>query len=291
MASCAAWGKLTSVPNILGQIVPISIKTNDLCVYWKQLTFFSNRARPVRIPVFGMTIFHFQDRDTLKRIFKESQLASAMTAYKFSVKGALGTSNNAYLPYLADDSGPFPKPHPASHVLPHNRIDHITTSGFTLGLTGPGMLPTATRFAKDVTATLRELPISEEWTEMDDLVQFCKDVVGSSTILSLLGPTMLRINPTFIEELWKFDSTLESFKFPSFMIPKVIHNRELLVEQFKAWYKYARENFDDSLISEDGDGDPVWGSSLIRHRQKTLLQVDGQDDDSLARVDLGLAWA
>ena len=238
-----------------------------------------------------MTIYHFQDRQTLKRIFKQSSLASAMTAYKFSVKGALGISKKAYLPYVADDSGPFPKPHPQSHVLPHNRIDHLTTSGFARGLTGPGMLPMVTRFVKDFTARLQELPMSEEWTEMDDLAQFCRDVVGSSTIFSLLGPTMLRLNPTFVEDLWKFDSGLESFKLPSFMIRRMCSNREALVEQFKTWYKYAREHFDESQISDDGDGDPIWGSSLIRHRQKSLLQVDGQDDDSLARVDLGLAWA
>ncbi|TVY84387.1 hypothetical protein LSUE1_G000788 [Lachnellula suecica] len=247
--------------------------------------------RPARIPTIGMTIYHFQDPQTLKRIFKQSALASAMTAYKFSVKGALGTSRKAYLPYLEDDSGPFLKPHPKSHVLPHNRIDHITTSGFSRGLTGPGLLPTVTRFVTDFTSRLHRLPISEDWTEMDDLAQFCRDVVGSSTIYSLLGPTMLRLNPSFVEDLWKFDSGLESFKLPSFMIPAVRNNREALVGQFKNWYKYARKHFIESQISEDGDGDPIWGSSLIRHRQKSLLQVDGQDDDSLARVDLGLAWA
>jgi hypothetical protein len=247
--------------------------------------------KPARIPTIGMTIYHFQDRQTLKRIFKQSSLASAMTSYKFAVKGALGVSDKAYLPYLADDSGPFSKPHPRSHVLPHNRIDHLTTSGFSRGLTGPGLLPTVTRFVKDFTSRLHKLPISEDWTEMDDLAQFCRDVVGSSTIYSLLGPTMPRLNPSFAEDLWKFDSGLEAFKSPSFMIPTMLRNREALVEQFKTWYKYARENFDESQISEDGDGDPIWGSSLIRNRQKSLLQVDGQDDDSLARVDLGLAWA
>jgi hypothetical protein len=214
-----------------------------------------------------------------------------MTAYKFSVKGALGVRGKAYLPYLADDSGPFPKPHPQSQVLPHNRIDHLMTSGFSRGLTGPGMLPMVTRFVNDFTSRLQELSISEDWTEMDDLAQFCREVVGSSTMYSLLGPTMLRLNPSFVENLWKFDHSLESFKLPSFMIPTVRRNREKLVEQFKTWYKYAREHFHESQISEDGDGDPIWGSSLIRHRQKSLLQVDGQDDDSLARVDLGLAWA
>lgn len=239
----------------------------------------------------GLTIYHLQDRQSLKRIFKQSALASAMVAYKFSVKGALGTKSKAYSVYIADDSGPFPKPHPQSNVLPHNRIDYLTSSGFSLGLTGPGLMPTVNRFVTHLNSQLQALPISEEWTEMDDFAEFFREVAGLSTITSLLGPTMLRLHPNFAKDLWKFDNSLESFKLPSFLASKACRLRENLVEQFKAWYKYAREHFDESLISEDGDGDPIWGSSLIRHRQSVLLKVDGQDDDSLARVDLGLAWA
>lgn len=214
-----------------------------------------------------------------------------MAAYKFAVKGALGVTGKAYLPYVHDDSGPFPKPHPQSSVPPHARIDYVTTSAFARGLTGPGMLPTVGRFVEHLTARVQELPIADQWVEMDDLAQFFRQLVGASTLHAILGPTMLGLHPTFIEDLWKFDNSLESFKLPSFMIPGVCRLRESLVGQFKSWYKYAREHFDESMISEDGDGDPIWGSSLIRHRQKTLLQVEGQDDDSLARVDLGLAWA
>lgn len=239
----------------------------------------------------GLTIYHFQDRQTLKRIFRQSSLASAMTAYKFSVKGALGVKGKAYLPYLSDDSGPFPKPHPQSNVLTHNRIDYLTTGGFTRGLTGPGMMPTVTRFVNQLSSQLQDLPVSEEWTEMDDLAEFLREVVGTSTVTSLLGPTMMRLHPNFARDLWKFDLILESFKLPSIMIPQARRIRERLVEQFKAWYKYARQHFHEHMISEDGDGDPIWGSSLIRHRQNALLKIDGQDDDSLARVDLGLAWA
>lgn len=246
---------------------------------------------PARIPAIGMTIYHFQDRHTLKRIFRNSSLASAMTAYKFSIKGALGVKGEAYLPYLVDDSGPFPKPHPQSHVPAHNRIDYLTTSGFTRGLTGPGMMPTVTRFVKHLSSQLEDLPFTQEWTEMDDLVEFLREMVGTSTITSLFGPTMTRLHPSFARDLWKFDNSLESFKLPSIMIPGTLRIRDSLVEKLKTWYEYARNHFHEEMISEDGDGDPIWGSSLIRHRQETLLKVDGQDDDSLARVDLGLAWA
>ncbi|RWA14263.1 hypothetical protein EKO27_g855 [Xylaria grammica] len=67
--------------------------------------------------------------------------------------------------------------------------------------------------------------------------------------------------------------------------------RDSIAEQLKSWYKYAREHFDPSMIEADGDGDPIWGSAMIRNRQEQLLKADKHDDDVLAHLDLGLAWA
>lgn len=235
-----------------------------------------SRKKPVRISLFGLNIFHFQERQTLKLIFRNGALASPLAAYKFAVKGALGVSGKAYLPYLHDDSGPFPKPHPRSKVGPHARVDHVTTSAFARGLTGAGMMPTVGRFVEHLTARMAELPMGQdEWVEMDDLARFFREVVDTATLHSILGPTMLRLNPGFVEDLWEFDNSLESFKWPAFLIPRVIRLRESMVGQFKTWYKYAREHFDESMIGEDGDGHPIWGSSLIRHRQKNTARGRG----------------
>ncbi|KAJ8124069.1 hypothetical protein ONZ43_g124 [Nemania bipapillata] len=79
--------------------------------------------------------------------------------------------------------------------------------------------------------------------------------------------------------------------FPRFMLPAQHRFRDSIAEQLKSWYRYAREHFDPSMIEADGDGDPIWGSAMIRNRQEHLLNADEHDDDVLAHLDLGLAWA
>lgn len=226
-------------------------------------------------------------------MFKQSSLATPISIYRYSTKYLFGMREKAHSVYMADDSGPFPKPYPGTNVPSRNRIDYITHHGLLRGLTGPGLQPTTARYVKDVSRRLQKMNLGDTWTEMDDFPQFFRDIVGTATLQSILGPTMLRINPEFVQNLWDFDVAMPEFSkgYPKWILSREYQNRERLLQSFKNWYKYARENFDESQIDEDGDGDPVWGSSLIRHRQETVLQIDHQDDDALACVDLGLAWA
>lgn len=196
-------------------------------------------------------------------------------------------------PYRADDSGPFPHPHAKSHVLPHNRIDHITHQSVFRGLTGPGLQPSGLRFAANLHRRLDELDITKEWVQKSDFTTFFRQLVGSSALEAILGTTMLRENPTFVQDIFKFDYMFPSFGpgLPRLLMPKSYGFRDRLVDQFKRWYKVARKNYDASQIFTDGDGDPWWGSTMMRLRQEAILGVQDQDDESLPRVDLGLAWA
>lgn len=194
--------------------------------------------------------------------------------------------------YRDDDSGPFPKPYEGSNVQPKDRIDHITHHGFLRALSGPGLLPTSRRYMHALVVRLAEKSFSEEWTEVPDLRSFYQDVAGSSLIECIYGPTMLRLNPTFMQNLWGFDDSVPWLArgVPSFIKPSIHRPREKCVDQLKRWYEFAREHFDESDISPDGDGDLYWGSNLMRYRQEKLLAVKSHDDDALARMDLGLAW-
>lgn len=140
---------------------------------------------------------------------------------------------------------------------------------------------------------MENVPIDESWTEFDDLGDFIKHICGASVIEAVFGPTLLSLSPMFVKDLWKLDADLPLFSkgLPSFLAPGAYKNRQGLIDQIKLWYKYARENFDESRIDEDGDGDPIWGSKMIRDRQKDIFRVLNQDDESLATLDLGLAWA
>lgn len=225
-------------------------------------------------------------------MFKHAGLSSAIKMSSFAHSYMFGTSGKAMAVYREDDSGPFPLPHPKSSIKPNNRVDYVTHIIMSRGLTGAGLRPTARRFAAGVSRRLDELNITEDWTDMDDFAQFLRDIVRGSALESIFGPTMLRLNPTFVQDIFTFDQMMPAFTLglPRFLMPKAYRFRDGLVDQIKNWYRYARENFDPSQIDEDGDGDPIWGSAMMRHRQEVIPQIDQHDDDALARADLGLAW-
>ncbi|TVY80890.1 Cholesterol 7-alpha-monooxygenase [Lachnellula suecica] len=217
-----------------------------------------------RISFLGFDIYAFQDRQTVAKIWKQSTLSSPISMFIYVLKYFFGLPDSVVSVYRADDSGPFPKPYSGSNVLATDRIDHITHHGFLRALGGPGLLPTSRRYMNALAARMHNKNISSEWVEMADFSNLFQEMVGASLIECVYGPSMLRLNPKFMEDLWGFD--------------------------LKRWYTYAREHFDDSHISSDGDGDPYWGSNLMRYRQEKLLAVKNHDDDALARMDLGLAW-
>ena len=128
---------------------------------------------------------------------------------------------------------------------------------------------------------------------MPDLFPFFQDIVGTPTLLSIFGPSIFRVYPTFAEDIFHYDKLFPRYAtgLPRSIMRKEYAFRDRLVKRIMDWYAYARENFDVSESDGDGDGDPVWGSALMKHRQDTILKVDNHDDEALARLDLGLAWA
>jgi hypothetical protein len=234
----------------------------------------------------------FQDRDTVRKLWKVQSLSSPIPFYVHVLKHFFGMHDRALTIYRADDSGAAPTPNANSKVLEHNRVDHLSHQGFKRAFTGPGLAPTAQRFIKDLSRRCEELDITTEWTEMPDLVDFFRTIHGSSLLQAVFGPSLLEINPDFIKDVWKFDDSIPWLArvVPFFVNPEPYRVRERLRNQLKKWYKYAREHFTDSSIYQDGDGDPYWGSELIRYQQKKYLQVDNYDDDALASADLALVW-
>jgi hypothetical protein len=234
----------------------------------------------------------FEDRDTLKRLWRNHNLSSPIPFYVHVLRHFFGMHENALATYQADNSGPFEKPFEGSNVADRNRVDRLTHQGFKTAFTGPALTPTAERFKKNLNAGFEELKVSQEWTEMPDFFQFFRDVHGTALFKSIFGPSLLAINPTFMKDVWTFDDSVPwlARMTPSFLQPEPYRVRLRLREQLKKWYKYARTHFHESQIEKDGDGDPYWGSNLIRYQQKAYLEADNFNDDALASADLALLW-
>jgi hypothetical protein len=205
--------------------------------------------------------------------------------------------------YRADNSGSGTKPHSVSQVAPDARPFHVTHKGLLQGLTGTGLGPNTRRYVQAFIRDLQsyqcgqpsaKLSVSApgEWLCAADMFHFIQHTVGSAMIEAHFGPALLRLSPTYMEDLWKLDAGIPWFsrQVPRFLMPGIYRARDRMIQSLMAWYKYARENFDESQIHEDGDGDPVWGSSLSRYRQKTLPTIKEHNDRTIASLDVGHSW-
>jgi hypothetical protein len=254
---------------------------------------YAGKLTSARAYVLGDDYYFVQDRESVMALWKQRTLSSPMTPYILTLKHLFGMEKKALSTYQADTSGPFPQPYPGSEVEPKNRVDRITHQFLLKGLTGPGLKPLIERTATSIRQKLERLPVSDEWVEYPDMLELFQEIVGSSIIESLAGPSLLKVNPTFLVDYWKFDSYVTWFArgVPSFLIPRGFAIRSSLLSQIREWYSYARSNFDESSIGKDGDFDPYWGSTLMRLRQKSLPKIENHDDAAHASTDLGLIWA
>ncbi|PLB45551.1 cytochrome P450 [Aspergillus steynii IBT 23096] len=251
--------------------------------YWGQLTC-------VRISLLFNGIYLFQEPEAVAAIWRHPFLSSPIFIYTVGLRYLFGMKEKAIETYAADDSGPYRRPHWKSNVAPHNRVDFLTHESLMHGLSGPGLAPTFQRFQAVLGREVERLPIQNQWVEMPDLLQFFRNHVGRAVLTSLFGSALPDTNPTFMDNLWKFDAATPwlAKRVSRLIYPEGYRVRDQLLGQIQSWYRYAREHFDQSLLFADGDGDPFWGSGMMRERQKFILKIDNQDDASLASTDLGL---
>ncbi|KAI2467418.1 cytochrome P450 [Annulohypoxylon bovei var. microspora] len=275
----------------LGTIAPMLW---DFPSFLRRITSYGGQLTSSRIAIGpNCDIFLFQDRSTVKEIWKKSASMCAGKVHVFACRYMFGMSEKTLSRYAADNSGPFAKPYPGSNILPQDRIHRLLAGGIDKALTGSGFGLKLERFRETFMSHIQKLePTDEkEWIEVEDFHKFAHYTVGASIIQSIFGPSLLRLNPTFMDDLFEFEHwfPLLAKGIPEFILPKPYAVRRRLHSHFKRWYTYAREHFTESSIGPDGDSDPFWGSEWMRQRQEALKNL--QDEDSLAAGDLGVAWA
>lgn len=194
--------------------------------------------------------------------------------------------------YRADNSGPCRKPYPGTTVSADKRIDHLSHQEFLRALSGPGLTTTFQRFQRALEIGLDKLGHSNEMGEVSDFRKPFQDIIGAPLVEAIYGPEILRLNPNFIDDLYEFDAIIPWLArgVPSFLMPRAHRARRRLAEQLRKWHTHARQNFTESTIYKDGDGDPFWGSQFNRNRHAIFSQVGGHDEDARVALDLGLCF-
>ncbi|KEY66051.1 hypothetical protein S7711_09416 [Stachybotrys chartarum IBT 7711] len=243
----------------------------------------------------GFDLYVFQDRETIIQLLRHPTLASPMSLYVFGMRLLFGMPQKGVESYIQDDSGPSVKPFPGSNVAPEKRVDYMLHKAFNQAWAGRSMTAASQRFMKLLDSHMDSWDIPESGTDVDDFFKFIGRAVSSSVTETVFGPALLKLNPDLIENAWAFDNDLPWMfrQVPAFLMPRPYRLRKKMCLQIRRWYAYARQWFTEASIYPDGDGDPFWGSEIIRHLQKELLRNGNRgfiDDESFAAHDLGLIW-
>ncbi|KAK4183911.1 cytochrome P450 [Podospora australis] len=261
----------------------------------KKATRHAGSLVPVRLSILANEIYLIQGPEVVAAVWKKKHLGSPILIYSFALKHVFGMSEKSLKTYRADDSGSHRRPHPASNVAPHNRVDFVTHVGLLRAFGGSGLNTSFRRCAGLLQRNLSNAAIPKDgsWVEMPDFFAFFQEQLGAAVLEGLYGPALPRLSPHFLQDLWKFDRATPKFAklTPRFLMRGSYEVRDRLLDAIRRWHRHARQSFDESAIGPDGDADPFWGSKHVRSRQETLLQVDGQDHEAIVAADLGLIWA
>ncbi|KAK4171530.1 cholesterol 7-alpha-monooxygenase [Triangularia setosa] len=273
----------------LGNVIPfLADSANSI----RKAGSYAGNLVTTRVPFLGKDVYLIHDRETIRKVIKHQTLSSPMDLYIFSLKYMFGMPKRGLDAYRKDDSGPLSKPYHGSNVAPQDRIDYMLHENFIRQWSGPHHSTTTQRFKRALVARFDSVGLDNQWEPVDDLYDMMAKRVSAALTESIFGPSLLRLNPNFIDDLWKYDDVVPYLVrgFPRWLMPAPYRIRDQLRGQIEKWYAYARENFTADSIEADGDGDPYWGSEFVRHFQK-MLSESGHDDAMLSAQDFGTIWA
>lgn len=113
-------------------------------------------------------------------------------------------------------------------------------------MSGTGLADLGSRFMTFLEIELNALDIGEEWSQIDDLYALVQNVAFRASVTAIFGPHLLRLNPTFVEDYWKYEEGVPQLfqDLPRWMISKTYAVRDKLIGGLSKWHSHANEHFD-----------------------------------------------
>ncbi|KAL9017074.1 MAG: hypothetical protein Q9185_005585 [Variospora sp. 1 TL-2023] len=256
---------------------------------WEQ--FGLGRAA-TRVALLNNDLYVVHGAKNVAEIFRNPSVGVA-PAYGIALKHCFGMSRKAAQTYFADTSGSRPRPIWGSNVQPRNRVMYRTHENLLQGLLGSGLAPATDRFERYWTDHLCSMDISSHWVEYPDLPEFFEANLGKIVVQAIFGPALLSQSPGFVRDMWAFDQVVMSLakRLPWICIPQAYIVRRRLFQYVKRWHTFAKASSPRAEDVQEDDVNAFWGSKTIRERYEMLLDVESQDQDSVASTDLGFIWA
>lgn len=244
----------------------------------------------MRIRLLAQEFYVLQGTSNILALFKKRSL-SAFAVHGYLLRYVFRLPKAAAAVYYNDNSGEYPTPHSQSNVEARNRVDFLTRSSFQRFLTGPGLAPLSKRFEQNITKRLRSLHVGNDWVRWGDFMDLFHNEVTSSVIDAMCGPFLIDQNPSFLQNLWTLDHNVMTLfaRTPNILAPQAHASRDAALAAIKNWHTWARQNFDPSSISADGD-DPYWGTKFFRERQDMFYRMEGFDANAVASQELAFIW-
>jgi hypothetical protein len=128
---------------------------------------------------------------------------------------------------------------------------------------------------------------SDDWIDMPDLCFFVQTYVLEAAVRVVLGPHMLALNPTFVDDFWNFNSSVRSLAMgiPAWLNRTAVKARERMHQNVKRWERYAVEHCNIDDIPDDVQWEPFYGLRYTRVRQ-TILDKRGITDESARAAEM-----
>ncbi|KAL1845874.1 hypothetical protein Daus18300_014420 [Diaporthe australafricana] len=151
-----------------------------------------------------------------------------MSISLYTFKYFFGVPAKTLAVYRADTSGPNRKPYPGTDVPADKRIDYLSHQEFLRALSGPGLAPTFRRFQRALKTSSDKLGHSREWTDVPDFRKAFQDIIGRPLIEAIYGTELLRLSPTFVDDLYEFDANVPWLAREPLLLQRIraeLHNR------------------------------------------------------------------
>ena len=119
------------------------------------------------------------------------------------------------------------------------------------------------------------LGVGTEWAEFPDLFTFLRDLGFTAMMNTLCGPELMKQSPHFGEAFWLLDTNVHFLHmgFPEWLNPAVVRAREDCLQAITKERRFAVENLKGKSCPDDLMWDEIWGSKLMRSRNRMYARI------------------
>lgn len=233
----------------------------------------------VRLNFLSKDIYVISGAEYLNAVWKNTRGLTSTNGINIALSNMFDTPKKDMLFFKADDSGITHDPHPRSSTNPDDRVFYLMHKATVDCLAGSHLTIAAQKFHAALTSRIGELPITDEWVEMEDLHSFLLPLISYSTVQAMCGAQFLQMFPEFVGDFWNFNTKMPKLLqgWPRWMMPTAWKARDRCIATMKKWRMLCKEdNFD--------------GNAMIPRRWSYFSKMQGISAHGVACSDLGILW-